>query len=162
MCRSLGTPRDAVNQSKPAFLYILSVSLFGTVDLSVTLRLPHGHTAAQVTTHMKHTCIHSARCSSAHSLHCSAICSDFVEEKAAVLWEAPHGDVSRPSVSELIMMYASLRQIAVMYRSCLQTCLRLPSMPSRWFKDLWRSLQRLCCVSHHFSREDPTACTQCP
>lgn len=55
--------------------------------------------------------------------HCSAICSDCVEEKAVALWESLHLDISGPSVSELIMMCASLRQIAAMYSSCLQTCL---------------------------------------
>lgn len=73
-----------------------------------------------------------------------------MEEKAAALWESQHLDVSGPSVSELIMMYASLRQIAVMYCSCLQTCLWLLSKSSLWFWDLCCSL-RESCVTHHFN-----------
>lgn len=56
--------------------------------------------------------------------------------------------VSVPSVSELIMMYAGLRQIAVMYWSCLQSCLWLPSKSSLWFRNLWCSLQHECFVTH--------------
>lgn len=56
--------------------------------------------------------------------------------------------VSVPSVSELIMMYAGLRQIAVMYWSCLQTCFWLPSKSSLWFRNLWCSLQHECFVTH--------------
>lgn len=141
--------------------------------------LLYNYTAAQLTTQLQHASIHSARPSFQtlstalggdtitssrivlYSLHCSAICSGFVEEKAAALWESLHSDVSGPSVSELIMMYASLRQITVMYCSCLQTCLWLPSKSSLWFRDLWRSLQRNCSVTHHFNSENLTARTHC-
>lgn len=46
-----------------------------------------------------------------YSQYCNAICWGFVEEKAVLCWESQHLDVSVPSVSELMMMYTSSRQI---------------------------------------------------
>lgn len=41
------------------------------------------------------------------------MCSGFVEKKAVLRWESQRLDVSVPSVTELMMMYTSSRQILV-------------------------------------------------
>lgn len=148
--------QDVVSQFKRAFLYtfgcIILCCWFVRYFLS-TLQLHCGTGNHTTQTRQHPLCaiqLNTINCSSRWHNNLQQNCFIFPSlqynmfrlcwRETATLWESPHLDVSGPSVSELIMMYASLRQIALMYCSRLQTCLWLPSKSSLWFRVPWCSL----------------------